>query len=315
MRLKKPAPLEKGDTVAIVAPSTFAPDEKSYQRGISRLRSIGFEVKEGRTTHLKQGYMAGSDEVRAKDVMDVFSDSEVKAIVCLVGGSSANRLLDRLDYSVIASNAKIFTGLSDITHLHLAFLAQARMTSLHHLDLTFGFGGASDNPAIEYGINLFLQVTTKVTPLGRIPPYGKWEVWRDGVAEGRLVGGWLPALVNLANTKYWPVVGDMILFWEAIDLEIHDIDMLLTNLRLSGIFERVRGMLIGKMPGCEEKEFAGLAPSIHDLVMDIMKPYGFPIIANLDFGHVDENIPLPEGILAKMDTSDTSVSLLESIVE
>jgi muramoyltetrapeptide carboxypeptidase len=186
--------------------------------------------------------------------------------------------------------------------------------SLHHLDLLFGFGGEANNPAIEYGINLFTSLTTRTTPLGKIPAYSDWEVWREGAAEGRLVGGWLPALGCLADTPYWPKVGNIVLFWEVIDSEIHDIDMILTTLRLKGVFEKVRGMLIGKTPGCEEREFAGLAPSIRELVTEITQPYSFPILANLDFGHVDENMPLPEGLLACMDTSDKSVSLLESFV-
>ncbi|MCK9405946.1 MAG: LD-carboxypeptidase [Methanothrix sp.] len=314
MKLNKPKALAKGDTIGIVAPSTFSLDRMSYQRGIDRIKALGFRVEEGQTTKSKCGYMAGSDKVRANDIMEMFLNPDVKAIISLMGGSSADRLLDRLDYSIIAANPKIFTGMSDITHLHLAFLAQANMVSFHGLDLLFGFGGETGNRAIEYSINQFLQASTTALPLGNVAPYGKWEIWRDGIAEGRLVGGWLPALGYMANTRYWPEIDDIILFWEGIDLEIHEIDMILTSLRLSGVFERVRGMLIGKTPGCEEKEFAGLAPSIQDLVLDIAESYNFPIMANLDFGHEDENMILPEGILARVDTSQIGVSLLESAV-
>jgi len=314
MELIKPSAINFGDTIGIVAPSMFIFDETSYQRGVECIKNIGFKVKEGNSLHLKTGYTAGSDQQRADDLMMMFCDPSIKAIISLVGGSSTNRILDLLDYATIETHPKIFSGLSDITNLHLALLSCSNIVTLHHLDVIFGFGGEQDHPAIKYGIELFKRVTMSTTPLGKIPAYGNWRVWREGRAEGRLVGGWLPALGYLAGSKYWPKFNDSLLFWEAADLQIHTIDKILTNLRLSGVFDSVKGMLIGKTPGCEEKEYADFAPSLRELVIEITAPYGFPILTDLDFGHVEENMPLPEGILARMETQKPSLTLLESAV-
>lgn len=314
MKLNKPARLQNGDTVAVVAPSMFSTDEKAISRGIERLQDVGLNVKKGNTLKLSKNYMAGSDEERARDLMRMFLDPDVKGIICLMGGSVSNRILERLDYKIIGENPKIFTGMSDITNLHLAFLSRANMVSLHQIDLLFHFGGKKGNPAIDYSIDLFSNVTRIPKPLGKIPPYGEWETWRHGLCEGRLVGGWLPAIASLVNTKYWPRFHKIILFWEAINLEIHEISRILMGLRLSGVFQNVCGMMVGQTPHCEEKEYKGLEPTIREIVTEITKPYDFPIMGNVDFGHANQNIPLPEGIRARMDASNLSISLIESMV-
>lgn len=315
MELNKPVCLQDGDIVAVVAPSMFSTDEEAISRGIERLEDMGFNVKEGETMRLRNNYMAGSDEERARDVMKMFRDPEVRGIISLMGGSSANRVLDKLDYNIIEKNPKIFTGMSDITNLHLAFLSRAKMISLHQIDLLFYFGGERGNPAIQYSIDLFTKITCIAEPLGEIPQYGKWETWRPGSCEGHLVGGYLPTVASLANTRYWPVFDKTILFWEAIDLETHEIDRLLTALRLSGIFNQVCGMIVGQTPDCEEKEFKGLEPTIREIVTEITEPYDFPILGNVDFGHVDQNIPLPEGLKAQLNASSSSISLIEPMVK
>ncbi|MCL6450746.1 MAG: LD-carboxypeptidase [Acetobacteraceae bacterium] len=311
-RLQRPPRLKKGDTIGIVAPSTFAFDDAAYRRGVELLERKAFRVKEGFSVGLRRHYAAGRDADRARDLEDMFLDPEVHGIVCLIGGSVAARLLDRLDYAAIARHPKVFTGLSDITHLHLAFVARAAMVSLHHIDLMFGFGGDPANPATAYSLELFERVTTQAQAPEELPAFSRWESWRPGSAQGRLIGGWLPALVDLAGTPYWPDLDDVILFWEAIDLPLREIDRLLTALRLSGVFGRVRGMLVGKTPGCSEPDHPGLRLS--DLVAEVTEPYGFPILGEVDFGHVDPNLPLPEGVLARFSTSPPRLELLEPMV-
>ena len=53
------------------------------------------------------GVLAGSDRDRAGDLMKMFTDPEVKAIMCLRGGYGTARLLPLLDYQAIRANAKI----------------------------------------------------------------------------------------------------------------------------------------------------------------------------------------------------------------
>lgn len=91
-----------------------------YNRSIELLESLGYKVKLAPSVTDDYGYLAGSDEERAKDLNDFFRDDSVKAIVCLRGGYGSARLLDKLDYDMIAHHPKMLIGFSDITALHAA---------------------------------------------------------------------------------------------------------------------------------------------------------------------------------------------------
>src|SRR4030042_4290694 len=116
MKLLKPPRLAKGDTIGVIAPShPVLPFREKYDLGIENLKKFGFKIKEGNTVKLQHmGYMAGTDVQRADDINVMFADEEVSAIICALGGSVAMRTLRLLDFDVIRSNPKIFSGSSII---------------------------------------------------------------------------------------------------------------------------------------------------------------------------------------------------------
>ena len=80
------------------------------------------------------------------------------------------------------------------------------------------------------------------------------------------------------------------------------------------MFDTVTGMIVGQMIGCEEKDYEGMLPDIKELVLEITKDYGFPIIGNADFGHGGVFMSMPEGILAEIDAEKLSLELIEPVV-
>lgn len=324
MRLFKPPRLEAGDTIGVIAPShPVQPLQEKYDQGIGNLKKFGFKVKEGRTVKLQyKGYMAGTDQERADDINTMFADGEVRAIICALGGSIAIRCLRYLDYDLIRRNPKIFSGMSNITTFHLAFLAKTGLSGLHQSDVVFGFGADMGSEAAGYETNLFIRVTENAEPLGLFPAFTKWEVWREGRAEGKLFGGSINSAETLLGTPYYPEIDeDIIFFWESIGQPLDELDAKFTHFRESGIFDRTKGMLIGKfrdeVSDSSSKNGKGIrdrTSEIRELVMDVTDGYDFPIIGNMDFGHYTPNLPLPEGIKAAMDTDGMKVWLKESYV-
>ena len=323
--LLKPPRLKPGDTIGVIAPShPVQPFQEKYDKGIRNLKEFGFDVKEGKTVKLRyKGYMAGTDVERADDINAMFADDEVRAIVCALGGSIAIRCLRHLDYDQIRRNPKIFSGMSNITTFHIAFLAKTGLTGLHQSDVVFGFGADMNSEEGKYESDLFFRVTENAEPLGLLPALTRWEVWREGRAEGRLFGGSINSAETLLGTPYYPKLDeDVIFFWESIGQPLDEVDAKLTHFRESGILERTKGMLVGKFRdevtdpsseiGQRIKERTG---EIRELVMDTTAGYDFPIIGNMDFGHYTPNLPLPTGIKAAMDTDGMRVWLKESYVK
>ncbi|MEE8413684.1 MAG: LD-carboxypeptidase, partial [Dehalococcoidales bacterium] len=257
MELVKPYALQTGDKIGIVAPSMHIIDEEAVNNGIVTLQELGFKVEVGPTVHSKYRNTTAVPEERAREIMNFFKDSETKAIICLIGGDTASQILKLLDYKTIRNNPKIFSGMSDIGHLNLAFLSKANMVSIYGLDLTFGFGANKDEPATRYNIDLFMKCCTQQEPLGKIPAFTQWECWRPGKARGRLTGGYLEAVTGLYRTSYWPSLGESILFWETLGTQPHDIERQFTIAEAEGMFDTVAGMVVGKLVGCEEKDYEG----------------------------------------------------------
>lgn len=319
MKLTKPPKLNKGDTVAVIAPSyPVLPFKEMYLRGIQNLRSLGFKVKEGKTVNLQyHEYMAGTDIERAEDINNMFADEEVKAIICAIGGQVAIRTLRYLDFDLIRSNPKIFSGMSDITTYHTAFLAKTGLSGLHQTDVIFGFGADVKSDEAKYEINLFMKATTSPEPLGQLPAFTKWEVWRKGKGEGRLFGGNIPSLQTLLGTPYFPKLDEgTILFLECTAKPLDKIDQDLVQFREAGMFDNAKGMLIGKIRGGEGNTVKDMTAEVRNVVIDVTSTFDFPIIGNMDFGHYTPNIPLPTWLKASVDAYDCSqVSINESYVK
>jgi muramoyltetrapeptide carboxypeptidase len=321
MKVLKPPKLNDGDTVGVIAPSYPVPSfQKMYDQGIRNLRGFGFKVKEGKTVKLEHmGYMAGTDVQRAEDINNMFADKQVKAIVCAMGGQVAIRTLRYLDYDLIKANPKIFSGMSDITTFHTAFLAKTGLSGLHQTDVIFGFGAEMESSEAKYEIDLFFKITKKAESLGLLPKFTEWEVWLEGKAEGKLFGGNIPSLQTLLSTPYFPKIDEQIIFfWECTAKPLDKIDQDLTQFREIGLFDKTTGMLIGKIRGEEPNQpgkIRDMTNEVKKVIMEIAEEFDFPIIASMDFGHYTPNLPFPMGIRARMDTERARVWIDESYVK
>jgi len=126
-----PPPLDPGDTVALVSPSSATDEPFDLQLAREAMEALGLRVKLAPHLASRHGHLAGTDAERAGDLNAMFADREVKAIVCARGGSGAARLLPLLDYGLIARNPKILLGYSDITALHCAIHARTGLVPFH----------------------------------------------------------------------------------------------------------------------------------------------------------------------------------------
>jgi len=315
MKLIKPKPLLKGDTIGIVAPSFFIEKETEFKLGVSNLEAMGFKIKYGKHVFTKYRNTTGLSKDRAEDIMSMFTDTEVKGIIASDGGCTAIEVLDKLDYKVISQNPKVFSGFSDIAHLNLAFLANSKLSTLYGLDIINGFGVEKSSEAYNYNVDFFTKLTTSTEPIGVLPKFSQWESWRDGIASGHLVGGWIDAVANMTHVSALSEFDDIILFWESIDLQPHNLNMLLNAMKVSGLFSKVRGMIIGNFVDCEEKEYWDCTPTIKEIVLEVTESMSIPILANVDFGHSIQHLSIPQGLAVSIDSGSGLVEIKESYCE
>ena len=318
MKLLKPERLCLGDTVGIIAPSSPPQDPEAIDRAVEALERFGFIPKLADNVRSRRGFLAGSDRERAADVMQMFTDETVKAIICLRGGYGSARLLNLIDYRIIRRHAKIFSGFSDITSLHCAFAKRVNMISMHAPMLN---GGLQAEDVPEFTRASFLRTVMEAKPPGSIiSNYDKTNIStvRCGVAEGRLIGGNLSVLCAAIGTPYEPSFKGKILFLEDVNEQPYRLDRMLTQLLNTGLLRHVAGMAVGVNKDCEddgkEKVIEEYRQSSADVMAERLQSLGVPVVMGLPFGHVHLNATIPVGANARLDADNGDLMILESAV-
>lgn len=253
-----------------------------------------------------EGYLAGSDAQRLQDLHDAFSDPDIDAILCMRGGYGSMRLLDGLDFELIRQNPKPLIGYSDITALHTAINRHSGLLTFHGAMLNADLLGGKQAPTLS---SLFEQLSGRVGEGDAIahPPVWPLTTVVAGCASGRLVGGNLSLLGATLGTVAQIDTRDSILFIEDVNEPLFRVDRLLTQLRLAGKLDAVRGVLVG--------DFAGVTvAAMTPLLQDIFGPLGVPVLAGWRSGHCDPNVCLPLGARVRLDASGQSLVLEQALV-
>ena len=305
--------LKKGDTIGLVGPSGAIRVEGALARGVAELERMGYRVKLGESCEQVYGYLSGTDEVRARDVNNMFLDDEVDAIFCTRGGYGTTRMLDLLDYDAIARHPKIFMGLSDITAMHVAMLERSGLATFHGPMALSDWADGETHAFTRLSMERALCSAEPVGELINAPGYHERKTVNPGVAEGMLVGGNLMLITSLLGTPYELDTRGRILFIEEIGEKTYCIDRMLTQLRLAGKLDECAGIVFGDFRNCPvEYEHFGL--TIEEIIRDIAAPCGKPIFTGLQSGHCIPKLTLPFGVRARMDAVACTLTILESAV-
>ena len=315
--LLKPDRINFGDTIGIIAPASAPPDPKAIDRAAEALERFGFKPKLAKNVRARLGFIAGTDRERATDVMAMFADKKVKAMICIRGGYGCGRILDRLDYNVIRRHPKILSGYSDITALHGALMKKAGLLSIHAPMVN---GALADPNVPEFTKKSFFRTVMEAKPSDSICQGYEGKTvssLRRGVAEGRLVGGNLSLICASLGTPFAPSFKGKILFIEDISERPYRLDRLLTHLWNAGIFDQVVGVAVGVNADCDEpktkvKEYQ---QSGADVVRERLSTLKVPVVIGLPFGHVDLNATIPVGIRARLDANKGDLIITESAVK
>lgn len=304
------ARLKKGDTIGVVAPSSrVEAGDAKLVNGIQYLESLGFDVILGKHVFSNTLGYAASPFEKAEDINRMFGDPAVQGILCAQGGDTANACLPYLDWPLIREHPKFFGGISDISVLLNAIYACTGLVTFHGNDLMWGFG----RHPTAYDRQEFIHHLVEGR-IGKIPANRPRQTIRRGRAEGRLLGGNLRCLLKLAGTPYLPDFNGAILFLESLCFDPANCDCMLHQLKQMGIFEQVRGVIIGYIDGVDNDPQANIF--MQDVLLNVTGEYSFPVLKVNDFGHNCPNTALPVGARVRIDADDTQeIEIMEKYVQ
>jgi muramoyltetrapeptide carboxypeptidase len=314
-RLLKPARLQAGMTIGLIAPaSPFSPEKLEATR--RNMAALGLSILEGPNLHARMGYLAGSDAQRLADLHWAFQNPDVDAVWCIRGGYGCARLLPEVDYDLVRQNPKPFIGYSDITALHLAIQQRARLVTFH------GPVGASDFPESTLrhfraalmepveGYTLRVPDATETLPGDEYRPF----LIRPGRAEGVLTGGNLTLLAALVGTPFAPSYRGKIVFIEDVGEQPYRIDRMLVQLLQGSDLGEAAGIALGVFADCRPK---GESPSLslEETLRLCLGPLSMPVLHGIPFGHVPQQATFAYGMRAALDADAGTLQFLESGVD
>lgn len=300
-----PKPLHPGDTVRLIGvASRIEGDDlqEEVRKRADMLEALGFRVKVDASCFRKYGYLCGTDEERAKALMDAFDDDGADGVWCIRGGYGCLRLLPLMDWQVIRRNPKAFVGYSDITTLHMAIQQRCQLATFH--------GPMPGNlPTAPWAKKSLMDALAGKAEEALNPPdLAPLEVLHPGVGSGEMTGGNLSLVTASLGTPDEIDTKNKLLFLEDVGEQVYALDRYLHELKQAGKFEDCAGVILGQFTRCSaETDGFTLQEVLRDVFADVQKP----IMWGLHAGHVDDSLTVPMGRKYCLDTFRRNVYLCE----
>ncbi len=301
----KPRAVLPGAVLGILAPASPV-QLRWLEAGERELRERGFHPRRGSNLLARREYTAGSADERAADFLELWGDARVAALWCARGGYGSLDLLSRIPPDRMRQDPKAILGASDATAL-LALASSAGVVSFHgpmvaqQIARGVGSWDAEETLAVLGAREAGLQL-----------PWRGAKLLHPGTAEGVLRGGCLSLLAALAGTRFAVGFGGAIAVLEDIAVKPYQIERMLTQLRLAGLLDGVRGIVFGEMPGSIQHPDQGY--TIEELLLRLTERFGVPTAMGFATGHTAAapGRTIPFEVRARMD--EHGLTLLEGAV-
>lgn len=303
MSLIKPSYLQKGDTIAILAPAGIIKVYKkpAIESAKKLAESWGLKVVYGTNLFSQDNHFAGTDEERCQDFQDALDNPNIKAIWCGRGGYGSVRVLDRLDFDTFLKHPKWVIGYSDITAFH-SHIHNLGVETLHAM-----LGSSMQDKAedIPHTIESFRKAL-----FGEPVSYtiGSSEYNRQGKVSGELVGGNIAILSSMLGSSSQISTDGKILFIEEVGEYKYSIDRMLQSLKRAGYFNNVKAIVVGGMTKIR-KNTTPWGSSIEQLILDVV-PENVPVLFNFPAGHDPDNRALIMGRVADVTITDKNSTIV-----
>lgn len=303
--------------IEIIAPSGAHLSLEAFDAALAALRARGYAV---RCTVPREPWQrfSDTDAGRLEQIHRAARAEDIDAVMIVRGGYGLSRLLDRIDWTLVAASAVRgvrWVGYSDFTAFQLALLARTGAVSYAGPGVSGDFGRAPPDP--------FMLAQFDALMAGHLPAV-QWNATAgavgggaaDGEAggamggrvggaplEGTLWGGNLSLVAAAVGTPWLPQVDGGLLFLEDVAEHPYRVERMLHQLLYAGVLARQRAIVLGA--------FSDWRPAPHDNGYDLQSVIDYfrgrltvPIVAGLPFGHVPRKAVLGVGVRYRLERRD-----------
>ncbi len=306
------------NTIVIVAPSSVVPAVE-LNNGVNKLKDNGYNVKIHPQCKKKYLFFAGKDVERADALWQMSKDEKYSIIYSARGGSGSTKILDILDQKTKRFGApkqkKLFVGLSDATSL-IEFVANKWHWHVLHAPMPAMPEFMKLEPKCWSSLMAALNKDKNFAPSWSCESFKLKNITTSPKAQitAKIKGGNLSLLAALCGTPYSIKPKGCFLFIEDIWEPLYKIDRMVTQLHHAGVFDGIKGIILGEFLECKDivnqvlakeglikNSYKPLRPAIPTfrglmkIFADIGKSYNIPVAYGLPVGHGPKLEPLPMG--------------------
>lgn len=321
--------IKEKDTIGVTAPSNGQTDRLDLLRidnAYKKLKELGYNIKE--TPNIRTSYKGRSSpaRIRAKKLLDLYKDKDIKLIVSAKGGDFMIEILPYLDFNIIKNNPKWFQGCSDNTILTYTITTNLDIATIYGENIS-SYGMEPYHKSIEENLDIltgknlkqnsypkyqdgFIDYKTGLEPI-RLDKKVNWiNLYnKDKIEiEGRLIGGCLDVIVDLIGTKYDKTKefiekykkDGIIWYLENFGLDNDALFRKLTQLKYAGYFQYTKGIIFGRT--LTNTSYNDI--SYEESVSEALKDLNIPVIIETDFGHKPPRFTIINGSYTKISSSN-----------
>jgi len=282
-------------SLTLFTPAGVLARAQPLRRAAKRLGALGFEVRVDESALLKHQRFGGDDDTRLAALHRVAHEAPAIALATR-GGYGVSRLLDRIDWKLLAKSIERGThwvGHSDVTALQLGLLAHAKSPAVTWAGplACDDFGGDEVDDITE---GCFVEAMS-----GELEAVGfRTESGFDGLqARGTLWGGNLCMVNAMLATRHWPaakVTKGGVLFLEDVNEHPYRIERALLQLHQAGVLDAQKAIVLGAFSNYRKSPL-DRGYSFKTVVAYLRTQTRTPILTGLPFGHVPTKVTLPVG--------------------
>jgi muramoyltetrapeptide carboxypeptidase len=291
-------------SLIIYTPSGIVAKAAPLRLAARRLKSLGFDVEIDASALVKHQRFGGEDDVRLEAIHRV-ARARPDIALATRGGYGLTRLLDRIDWKLIAGSIAAGTrwvGYSDLTALQMGLIAHAKAPSWWGPMACDDFGRAELD---EITPDCFVEAMT-----GALEAVGfRTEAGFDGLdVAGQIWGGNLAMLVSLLGTPHWPRVRGGVLLLEDVAEHPYRVERMLLQLHQAGALASQKAIVLGAFSDWRKSPL-DRGYDFKTMVRHVRAAVDVPVLTGFPFGHVPTKVTVPFGVRGHLAVQGRDVFL------
>ncbi len=329
-----PAFIRDGDGIGVTACSdgrTSIPDIARLENAVKHWEKKGFHVIETKNVRTSEKARSSTAKERADQFHALLQDDRITAVFMVSGGEYLLEMLPFVDFELVKRYPKWIQGFSDPTGILYPVTVLCDQATVYasnfsefgmerwHTSLLQNKEILQGSSIIQHSFSEYMSgYTEKVTGLEEYI-YDQPVLWKNLYQEkecrlqGRLLGGCLDVLLNLAGTRYdatkeWikKYQKDGILWYlESFALNSEQLTLGLWHLREAGWFEGASGFVFGRPAMYESYTGIAYEEALHSVLDELRTP----VIYDADIGHRPPRMTVVNGALASITSAAGKGSL------